>query len=330
MRGWTLAAVLAGFLLDLLIGDPHWLYHPVRLVGKLISGAEKILRRIFPKTERGERIAGIFLILIVSGVTTAVAAGLLFLAGKWDFRAKFVLEVLMCYQLFAVRALKDESMKVYRELMKPDLEGARYAVSMIVGRDTQSLTAEGVTKAAVETVAENTSDGIIAPMFYMVIGGPVLGWLYKSINTMDSMVGYKNEKYLNFGRYAAKLDDVVNFIPARLSAWMMILACRLTGLDARKALEIFRRDRFNHASPNSAQTEAVMAGALHVQLAGDAWYFGKLYKKKTIGDALRRVEPEDIRRANRLLYAASALSLAVFGLVRIGVVWLLLAGSRGL
>ena len=330
MRGWTLAAVLAGFLLDLLIGDPHWLYHPVRLVGKLISGAEKILRRIFPKTERGERIAGIFLILIVSGVTTAVAAGLLFLAGKWDFRAKFVLEVLMCYQLFAVRALKDESMKVYRELVKPDLEGARYAVSMIVGRDTQSLTAEGVTKAAVETVAENTSDGIIAPMFYMVIGGPVLGWLYKSINTMDSMVGYKNEKYLNFGRYAAKLDDVVNFIPARLSAWMMILACRLTGLDARKAFEIFRRDRFNHASPNSAQTEAVMAGALHVQLAGDAWYFGKLYKKKTIGDALRRVEPEDIRRANRLLYAASALSLAVFGLVRIGVVWLLLAGSRGL
>ena len=330
MRGWTLAAVLAGFLLDLLIGDPHWLYHPVRLVGKLISGAEKILRRIFPKTERGERIAGIFLILIVSGVTTAVAAGLLFLAGKWDFRAKFVLEVLMCYQLFAVRALKDESMKVYRELVKPDLEGARYAVSMIVGRDTQSLTAEVVTKAAVETVAENTSDGIIAPMFYMVIGGPVLGWLYKSINTMDSMVGYKNEKYLNFGRYAAKLDDVVNFIPARLSAWMMILACRLTGLDAGKALEIFRRDRFNHASPNSAQTEAVMAGALHVQLAGDAWYFGKLYKKKTIGDALRRVEPEDIRRANRLLYAASALSLAVFGLVRIGVVWLLLAGSRGL
>ncbi len=330
MRGWTLAAVLAGFLLDLLIGDPHWLYHPVRLVGKLISGAEKILRRIFPKTERGERIAGIFLILIVSGVTTAVAAGLLFLAGKWDFRAKFVLEVLMCYQLFAVRALKDESMKVYRELVKPDLEGARYAVSMIVGRDTQSLTAEGVTKAAVETVAENTSDGIIAPMFYMVIGGPVLGWLYKSINTMDSMVGYKNEKYLNFGRYAAKLDDVVNFIPARLSAWMMILACRLTGLDAGKALEIFRRDRFNHASPNSAQTEAVMAGALHVQLAGDAWYFGKLYKKKTIGDALRRVEPEDIRRANRLLYAASALSLVVFGLVRIGVVWLLLAGSRGL
>lgn len=330
MRGWTLAAVLAGFLLDLLIGDPHWLYHPVRLVGKLISGAEKILRRIFPKTERGERIAGIFLILIVSGVTTAVAAGLLFLAGKWDFRAKFVLEVLMCYQLFAVRALKDESMKVYRELVKPDLEGARYAVSMIVGRDTQSLTAEGVTKAAVETVAENTSDGIIAPMFYMVIGGPVLGWLYKSINTMDSMVGYKNEKYLNFGRYAAKLDDVVNFIPARLSAWMMILACRLTGLDAGKALEIFRRDRFNHASPNSAQTEAVMAGALHVQLAGDAWYFGKLYKKKTIGDALRRVEPEDIRRANRLLYAASVLSLVVFGLVRIGVVWLLLAGSRGL
>lgn len=319
MKDWTLAAVVAGFLLDLLIGDPHWLYHPVRLVGLLISGAEKVLRRIFPETERGERIAGVFLIAVVSGVTTAAVAGLLYLAGKWSPIAAFVLEVILCYQLFAVRALKDESMKVYRELVKPDLEGARRAVSMIVGRDTESLTAEGVTKAAVETVAENTSDGIIAPMFYMIIGGPVLGWLYKSINTMDSMVGYKNEKYLNFGRYAAKLDDAVNFIPARLSAGMMIAASGLIGLDAGQALRIFRRDRLNHASPNSAQTEAVMAGALHVQLAGDAWYFGKLYKKKTIGDAGRSVEPEDIRRANRLLYAASILSLAVFGLVRLAV-----------
>lgn len=319
MRDWTLTAVLAGFLLDLLLGDPHWLYHPVRLVGNLIALSEKVLRHIFPKTERGERIAGLFLILTVSGVTTAAAAGLLYLAGKWSPAAAFVLEIFMCYQLFAVRALKDESMKVYRELVEPDLEGARLAVSMIVGRDTENLTAEGVTKAAVETVAENTSDGIIAPMLYMVIGGPVLGWLYKSINTMDSMVGYKNEKYLNFGRYAAKLDDMVNFIPARLSAWMMIAASALIGLDSRQALRIFRRDRFHHASPNSAQTEAVMAGALHVQLAGDAWYFGKLYKKKTIGDAGRRVEPEDIRRANRLLYASSILSLAVFGLIRFAV-----------
>lgn len=319
MRDWTLLAVLAGFLLDLLIGDPHWLYHPVRLVGNLISLAEGGLRRLFPKTERGERTAGFFLILAVSGLTTAVAAGLLYLAGRLDFRVKFGLEVVMCYQLFAVRALKDESMKVYRELVKPDLAGARRAVSMIVGRDTQNLTAEGVAKAAVETVAENTSDGIIAPMLYMVIGGPALGWLYKSINTMDSMVGYKNEKYLNFGRYAAKLDDAVNFIPARLSAWLMIAACPLAGLDGRGALRIFRRDRFNHASPNSAQTEAVMAGALGVQLAGDAWYFGTLYKKKTIGDAGRSVEPEDIRRANRLLYASSILALAAFALVRMAV-----------
>ena len=319
MRDWTLLAVLAGVLLDLLIGDPHWLYHPVRLVGNLISLAEWGLRRLFPKTERGERTAGFFLILAVSGLTTAVAAGLLYLAGRLDFRVKFGLEVVMCYQLFAVRALKDESMKVYRELVKPDLAGARRAVSMIVGRDTQNLTAEGVAKAAVETVAENTSDGIIAPMLYMVIGGPALGWLYKSINTMDSMVGYKNEKYLNFGRYAAKLDDAVNFIPARLSAWLMIAACPLAGLDGRGALRIFRRDRFNHASPNSAQTEAVMAGALGVQLAGDAWYFGTLYKKKTIGDAGRSVEPEDIRRANRLLYASSILALAAFALVRMAV-----------
>ena len=194
---------------------------------------------------------------------------------------------------------------------------------MIVGRDTERLDEQGVTKAAVETVAENTSDGIIAPMFYMAIGGPVLGWLYKSINTMDSMVGYKNETYLNFGRYAAKLDDVVNFIPARISAVMMILSCFPCRFDAKGAARIFRRDRLNHASPNSAQTEAVMAGALDVQLAGDAWYFGKLYKKDTIGDPLRPVEPEDIPRANRLLYVSAALSLAVFLLARWGILaWL--------
>ena len=229
----------------------------------------------------------------------------------------------MCYQLFAVRALKDESMKVYRALKKPDLSEARQAVSMIVGRDTDRLDEAGVTKAAVETVAENTSDGIIAPMLYMAVGGPVLGWIYKAVNTMDSMVGSKNETYLYFGRCAAKLDDLVNFIPARISAVMMMLACIPCRFDRRGAARIFRRDRLNHASPNSAQTEAVMAGALGVQLAGDAWYFGKRYKKKTIGDAGRPVEPEDIPRANRLLYGSAALSLAVFLLVRWGILlWL--------
>lgn len=318
MSEWSLIAILAGFALDLLAGDPHWLYHPVRLVGKLISALESLLRRCFPRTERGERTAGFFLVILVPAVTGGIAWLLLWAAGRVSPWLAFALEMIMSYQLFAVRALRDESMKVYRELKKPDLEKARYAVSMIVGRDTQRLDEAGVTKAAVETVAENTSDGIIAPMFYMAIGGPVLGWIYKSINTMDSMVGYKNDKYLNFGRYAAKLDDAVNFIPARVSAFMMIISCPLCRFDARGAAKIFVRDRFNHASPNSAQTEAVMAGALGVQLAGDAWYFGKLYKKKTIGNDGRPVEPEDIPRANRLLYVSATLSLAVFLLIRWG------------
>ena len=311
-----LLPVAAGYLLDLLAGDPHWLYHPVRLIGKLIGILEKILRGIFPKSPSGERIAGFFLAAGTCVITFFAAAALTRGADRLGSVPALIVRSLLCYWLFAVRALKDESMKVYERLRADDPDGARRAVSMIVGRDTDRLDEEGVAKAAVETVAENTSDGIIAPMFFMVLGGPVLGWLYKAVNTMDSMVGYKNDRYLYFGRFAAKLDDVCNLVPARLSALLMILSCPLAGLDRKEAWRIFRRDRYNHASPNSAQTEAVMAGALRVQLAGDAWYFGKLYHKKTIGDPVRPVEAEDIRRANRLLYITSALGLAVFLLLR--------------
>ena len=313
----TLAAVGLGYLIDLLIGDPHWLYHPIRIVGNLISLLEKWLRALFPKTEKGELTAGVFLVILTSGLTTAAAAGILYAGYLIHPAVKFGLEVLMCYQLLATRALRDESMKVYEKLKENDLEGSRYAVSMIVGRDTKNLDDIGVTKAAVETVAENTSDGILAPMLFMVIGGPVLGFFYKAVNTMDSMVGYKNEKYLYFGRAAAKFDDILNYIPARISAWMMIFSCLFSGLDAKEAYRIYKRDQYNHASPNSAQTEAVMAGALHIQLAGDAWYFGKLYKKKTIGDAVRAVEYEDIRRANRLLYVTSFFTILLFGALRL-------------
>lgn len=323
MVKWTALALILGFLIDLLLGDPRWLYHPVRIIGNGISLLEKILRRMFPKTPGGEKTAGFFLVLLICIGSGGVPFLLLYLAYHIHTVLGIALETFMCYQMLAVKSLKAESMRVYEALKKPDLPGARTAVSMIVGRDTRSLSAAGVTKAAVETIAENTSDGIIAPLFYMAIGGPALMFLYKGINTMDSMVGYKNEKYLHFGRFAAKLDDIANYIPARISAWLMILASFFAGFDWKNAKKIFLRDRYNHASPNSAQTEAVMAGALDIQLAGNAFYFGKLYEKPTIGDAVREVETEDIKRANRLLYASAALGTLFFALIRMGIFMLL-------
>lgn len=319
----SILAVMLGFLLDLLIGDPHWLYHPIRLVGHLISGLEKLLRGIFPRTNKGELTAGVFLLILTAGITTAAAWGMLALAGRVNPYARFALETLMCYQLLATKALKDETMKVYDALKEEDLEKARYAVSMVVGRDTAVLDEIGVTKAAVETVAENTSDGIIAPLLFMMIGGAPFGFFYKAVNTMDSMVGYKNEKYLYFGRAAAKFDDVLNYIPARLSAVLMTTASMFCGMDAKHAWKIYKRDRYNHSSPNSAHTEAVTAGALHIQLAGNAYYFGKLYEKPTLGDADRPVEYEDIRRANVLLYGTAILALIIFSFVKGVILWVI-------
>ena len=323
MLKYSLPALVIGFVLDLLIGDPRWLYHPICVIGNLIAVLEKVIRKIFPKNHGGELTGGFLIVVLVCLFSGGVPLLVLYYLYRYLPVAGFVLEVFWCYQLLATRSLKDESMKVYRELKKEDLKAARRAVSMIVGRDTSVLDAAGVTRAAVETIAENTSDGVIAPMLYTAIGGPVLGFVYKAVNTMDSMLGYKNDKYMYFGRFAARLDDVVNFIPARISAYLMIAAAFIGGrqFDGKNAYRIFKRDRFNHASPNSAQTESVCAGALRVQLAGDAVYFGKLVKKKYIGDGLREIEYEDIKRANRLMYITAflceLLSVAVMSLVLI-------------
>ena len=315
-----LCVCLIGMILDWIFGDPVWLYHPVRMIGKWISFLEKILRKVAGDQEGNEKkllIAGGILWILVILASAAVPMGILYLAEKISPCAAFVLECFWCYQLLAARSLGKESKKVYKKLMQDDLSGARLAVSMIVGRDTEQLTVEGVTKAAVETVAENTNDGVSAPLIYMLIGGPILGFVYKAVNTMDSMLGYKNEKYLYFGRVAAKMDDVAGFVPARISALLMILASCLLGMDGKNALWIWKRDRRKHASPNAAQTEAVCAGALQVQLAGDAWYFGKKHEKDTIGDPIRNIEPKDILRSEKLMIGTEVLTFLLFGGIRL-------------
>ncbi len=306
-----LSALLAGFCLDLLLGDPPGAPHPVRAVGALIAGLEKLLRRIVPKSPGGELAGGVLLVVLTLGVSGGAVLGLLWLCRWLPVWVSFAVQTLLSYQLLAARSLRDESVKVYRALKTGTLEESRRAVSMIVGRDTDGLDEAGVARAAVETVAENASDGVVAPLIFLALGGAPLGMIYKAANTLDSMVGYRNERYLYFGRAAARLDDVLNWIPARLAGVLMCLAARPAGFDGRNALRVFRRDRRKHKSPNSAHTEAACAGALHIQLAGPAQYFGKILEKPFIGDPDRPLEAADILRANRLMYAAAFLTLAL-------------------
>ena len=316
----SLVALVMGYILDLIFGDPYWMPHPVRFIGNLISILEKVIRRFMPKTKRGEYIGGIILTVMVVSISMVIPLVIILMAKSINTYLALIVESFMCYQILATKSLKVESMKVYDELAKNDLPSARKAVSMIVGRDTKDLTFSGVAKAAVETVAENTSDGIIAPMIFIAIGGAPMGFFYKAINTMDSMVGYKNERYINFGRFAAKLDDVVNYLPARISAYQMILSSFFLRYDYKNAFKIYKRDRYNHASPNSAQTESVCAGALDVQLAGNAYYFGKLYEKPTIGDDIREINYDDIKKANRLLYCTSFISIVIISVIKITII----------
>lgn len=319
----SLAALIIGSIVDFILGDPRELWHPVQGIGWVISRLEKILRRLFPAGRRGERWAGAVLVVLTLLVSVGVPALLLFFLSLVHPLLSFLISCIFCWQLLAARSLRTESLKVEEALEKEGLEAGRRAVSMIVGRDTRDLTEEGVIKAAVETVAENTSDGVTAPLFYMILAGPLGGFAYKAVNTMDSMVGYKNEKYRYFGTCAARLDDAANFIPARLSALFMTAAAFLAGYDGKNAWRILKRDRKKHKSPNAAHTEAVMAGALDVQLAGDAWYFGKLVRKPFIGDGIRPIERQDIRRACRLEYATALLQLLVLGALKAAVLFML-------
>lgn len=319
----SLAALIIGSILDFILGDPRGLWHPVQGIGWVISRLERILRRIFPSGKTGERWAGGLLVILTLLISVGLPALLLFLLSSIHPLLSFLLSCIFCWQMLAAKSLRVESMKVQEALEQEGLEAGRRAVSMIVGRDTRDLTEEGVIKAAVETVAENTSDGVTAPLFYMILAGPLGGIAYKAVNTMDSMLGYKNETYQYFGTCAARLDDAANFIPARLSALFMIAAAFLAGYDGKNAWRIFKRDRKKHKSPNAAHTEAVMAGALNVRLAGDAWYFGKLFKKPFIGDDIRPVERQDIARACRLEYATALLQLLVLGALKAAVIWIL-------
>ena len=306
-----LTALLLGFCIDLLLGDPRWLYHPVQAIGWLIVKLEPPLRRAFPDSDRGQVRAGVALVILVVGITGLVSGGVLWGLHRLHPMAGFAGEVILCWLILAAKSLRTESMKVVKALETGTLDDGRRAVSMIVGRDTEHLSEAEVLKAAVETVAENASDGILAPLLFAAVLGPVGGICYKAVNTMDSMVGYKNDRYLYFGRAAAKLDDVLNFLPARISGFLMAAAACL-GFDGKNAFRIFFRDRKNHASPNSAHTEAACAGALGLQLGGTHDYFGKPVVKPTIGDDLRAVTRGDVAAANRLALTTALLALLIF------------------
>lgn len=308
---WSLAAMVIGFVMDLIIGDPHSVVHPVVIIGKLISVLQRTLLRVFPKTSAGEKIAGAVLWATVAAASALIPGLLLWLCHYVSPWLRLTVESVMCWQCLATKSLKDESMKVFDALKNGDIEKSRYAVSMIVGRDTEKLDAAAVTRAAVETVAENTSDGIVAPLLFLAVGGAPLGFFYKAVNTMDSMLGYIDPPYKNIGMVPAKADDAVNFVPSRLSAVLMLAAGWILRMDVRNGIRIFCRDRFNHASPNSAQTESVCAGLMGLRLAGDAWYHGVLHKKKYIGDEVREIEYADIPRACKLLYVTAVLALVI-------------------
>ena len=307
----TYLSILLGFLLDLALGDPPWMPHPVVGMGKCIDLMEKTLRRWFPKTERGERAAGLCMAILLPLLVLILSAELMWFCYLVTPALYVVMQGIFCWQCLAMKDLSTESGAVQKALEAGDLAKARKQVARIVGRDTDQLSSAGVARAAVETVAENFADGVIAPLLCMLVGGAPLALTYKAVNTMDSMVGYRNEKYENFGKAAAKQDDIWNFLPSRIAAFLWMAAAGLTGNSAKGAFRIWKRDRKKHASPNSAQTEAACAGSLGIRLAGPISYFGQPKEKEYIGDDDRPIRASDIRKANRMMYVGSVLCLAI-------------------
>ena len=300
------------YVLDLIFGDPQNVVHPVQVIGKIISAGEKVLLR-----KKYKFLAG----AVLNIFTVSITYTSMYLISKSVKISVFfmIIEIYLMYTIFSINSLAREGNRVYRILKEGDIEKARKDLSYLVSRDTETMDEKMIIRSTMETISENTVDGIVAPMFYMFLGGMPLAMAYKAINTLDSMVGYKNEKYMDFGKFSAKVDDVANFIPARITGILIVLASMILGYDYKNSLKIFIRDRKNHSSPNSAHSEASVAGALGVQFGGKVSYFGKEIDKPTIGDKTKEFELEDIRKNIRIMYVTSFLSLVMFSVISVGI-----------
>jgi len=297
-----------GFLLDLIIGDPNNPYHPVRGIGYLAKRFEIIFRRLFKKYLKA---AGFITWILTIAVTFIITLEIVNTCKNINLYFGIMIEGVLIYFCLASKGLVVEGYKVITFLLKDDIDGARKHLSFIVGRDTASLNKEGIIKAVVETIAENMADGIIAPLFYAAIFGAPLAFAYKAVNTLDSMFGYKNDKYMDFGFFSAKLDDIFNYLPARITGMLIVISAKVLGYDYKNSFKIYKRDRYNHTSPNSAHPEAAIAGALGVELGGANYYFGKLVEKPTIGDKLKEIEINDVYKTAKVLYSSAIIGFLI-------------------
>ena len=310
------------YVLDLIFGDPQNIIHPVQIIGRMINiGENSLLGKKYKSDRKYKFFAGMILNITVISLTY----GITYLIDKSSESSIIftVAEIYLMYTVFSINSLAREGNRVYNILKEGNIERARKDLSYLVSRDTETMDEKMIIRSTMETISENTVDGIVAPMLYMFLGGLPLSMTYKAINTFDSMVGYKNEKYMDFGKFSAKLDDVANFIPARITGILIVIASMILGYDYKNSLKIFIRDRKNHSSPNSGHAEAGVAGALGVQFGGRISYFGKEVDKPVIGDKIKDFELDDIKKNIKIMYAASFLSLVMFSVISLGICFLI-------